>query len=129
MTPRPAAALDPVLEELRAIRRLLERQGREMLTAQDAGQILGVKRQRVAALIRARVINGEQVGRRYRISREEVDRLARDGLPPEPKRRGRPRKPLPKSPGEAMRRVPIPEAPIATSAPAAASRGPRNDAA
>lgn len=78
--------LAELVEETRRVRRLLEGQGRDLLTAREAARRLGIERQRVPALIAAGVLRGVRDGRRWRIPAEEVARAAKEIAVGVPKR-------------------------------------------
>lgn len=82
---------EAILEELRAIRRALERQGREVLSARAAAKLLGKAPSYVRALVDSGQLPG-RAGKRYEIARADLDELVRRGLPSLPGKRGRPRK-------------------------------------
>lgn len=71
-----------ILDELRRIRVALEAQRREVLTASEAAARLGIGRDRVADLVARRELSGARDGRRLAIPARDVERLAREGLPP-----------------------------------------------
>jgi len=103
-----------ILEELRAIRAELQAQrehrtvaDRVMLTRTEAADLLGIERHRLGRLILAGQIKAVECGKRSRIPRTEIDRIAREGLPEEAKRRGRPRKARAGSVGAAIMALPI----------------------
>ncbi|HEY0840458.1 MAG TPA: helix-turn-helix domain-containing protein [Vulgatibacter sp.] len=109
-----AEKVDPVLAELRAIRLELQAMReqaapttRALLSRQDAARLLGIDRHRLGRLAKAGLIRMTDDGGRMKIAREEVERLARDGIPREPRKVGRPRKPL-RNVGAEIRAVPLP---------------------
>lgn len=65
---------------------------RARLTCEEAGKVLRLSRHALADRVRAGVVRGEITGRAIWISRAEVERMVRDGVPPMPQRTGRPRK-------------------------------------
>lgn len=85
------AKLDELIAEVRALRK---QSGLKVYTRQEAAEVLNCDRNLLGTLCRAglvRVINDG--GSKGKIPGEEVERLARDGLPSLPTRkRGRPRK-------------------------------------
>lgn len=79
------------------------------LTLTQAAKALGVQRGRLGHLVtagRIAAIREGRGGKRIKIARSEVERLAREGLPPEPTRRGRPRKPVGPQPLALVRPMP-----------------------
>ena len=119
-----AEKLDELIAEVRALREQSAPTTRALLTRQDAARLLGIDRKRIGRLAKAGLIRMTDDGGRLKIAREEVERLARDGIPRERGKVGRPRKPL-RNVAEEILRLPIPPNPNAASAPSAASRGPR----
>lgn len=117
---RMISILEEIRDELRAGKKL-------SLTAAEAGELLGCDKERVPLLIKAGLLRGEKDGNRWRIPREDVERLAKNGIPRTPGKRGRPRKPLPKPTEELLRSVPLPPRSTAGSGRAAGSRGSSSD--
>lgn len=102
-----AEKLDELIAEVRALREQTAPATRALLTRQDAARLLGIDRHRLGRLAKAGLIRMTDDGGRLKIAREEVERLARDGIPREPGKVGRPRKPL-RNIGAEIRAVPLP---------------------
>lgn len=106
--------LKAIRQELAAMRRQTTASTRSLLSRTEAARMLGIDRHRLGRLMKAGLIRATQDGGRLRIAREEVDRVARDGIPREPGRVGRPRKPL-HDVSAAIRALPLPRHPTAGS--------------
>lgn len=101
-------ALRRIADGVEALRRENLREARALLSIAQASRVLGIGHNRTARLVAAGLISGVRDGTRIRVPRAEVDRVAREGIPREPGRRGRPRKPLPSATtAEAIRSIPI----------------------
>lgn len=87
------ALLEEIRDELRALRRQVADDSKALLSQTAAAKILGIERQRLGRLVAAglvRTVPGS--GKRHLVPREEVERLAKQGIPLMPGTRGRPRK-------------------------------------
>lgn len=90
--PNLEAKIDLLLEEVRELRRRQDLTSRVLHTRASAARMLKVKRSEIEAMVadgRIRTVPG--TGKRPRIPLDEIERIARDGMPA-PKRRGRPKK-------------------------------------
>ena len=99
-----------ILHELRAIRALLERQTQPpkiVLSARQAAKLITRSPPYVRRLVDVGLLRG-RAGKRYEIARDDLEALVRSGLPSEPGKRGRPRKPLPKDIEAELRAIPLP---------------------
>lgn len=102
------ALLEEIRDELRALRRQVADDSKALLSQTAAAKILGIERQRLGRLVAAglvRTVPG--AGKRPLVPREEVERLAKQGLPRAPGTRGRPRKP-PRSVEAEILAIPLP---------------------
>lgn len=90
--PNLEAKIDLLLEEVRELRRRQDLTARVLHTRASAARILKVKRSEIEAAVTAGLIRTVPgTGKRPRIPLDEIERIARDGMPAQ-KRRGRPRK-------------------------------------
>lgn len=109
-----AQKLDTLIAEVRALRQQTQTGNRELLSKPEAAKLLGIDRNRLSALAAAGVVRAVPVGKRDKIPREEIERLAREGIPREPRKPGRPRKAT-RSVEDAIRALPLPPRPTGAS--------------
>lgn len=109
MSGEVAELLRDIRDELRAQNRLLASHSKATLSISAAARLVGIDRKDLAKAVEAGTVRSVPMGARKKIPRDEVERLARVGLPkPEPTPRRRRKPQSPRSVADAIRALPIP---------------------
>jgi hypothetical protein len=98
---------DKVISLLERIATALEAGARQRLTAAEVARISRCDRARVVAALRGQTLRGAWDGKKWSVYRDDAEAWIRAHCPVPTQKRGRPRKPVPEDPAEAIMRIPL----------------------